>query len=91
MGKYDRLDKEYFAEPERLAELISVGVYHGRIRIMPEHLVPLVRSYPSLENVSGQMERDEFYFCKSHGMKYGLEIENYYDYSMPKRIILSNH
>ncbi|MGN0385008.1 MAG: hypothetical protein ACI4EX_03915 [Lachnospiraceae bacterium] len=82
------LDKDYFTEPERMAELIRNGIYHGRVSVLPGDLRRLKQSYPSLTGSSGELERDGICLCESHGIKYGLEIENYSDYGMPRRVLV---
>lgn len=88
MGKYDNVDKDYFLEPERIAELFAVGVHHGHASIRAEDLELDEKTYPSLVSPSGQLDRDGAYLCKRHGVKYALEIENFCDYGMPRRIMV---
>lgn len=87
MGKYDALDKAYFGTPERLAELISQGIHHGKLQILSEDLDILPRKYPSLRTDGGEYERDGICFCRKYDVKYGIEIELYADQSMPRRIL----
>lgn len=86
MGKYDVLDKKYFAKPENMAELITVSVFRRKINVMAEELKALPVKYPSLRTKGGEFERDALYLCEKHHVKYGLEIEAYADYGMPRRI-----
>ena len=87
MGKKDIMDKDYFSEPEKLAELIQNGVYHGRIHIKGKNLKRLNQKYSTLNGKNGELERDGIFLEEEYGIKYGLEIENYADYSMPRRVM----
>lgn len=88
MGKYDVLDKAYFGAPEHLAELITNGVYRGRLKVLPEDLVRMERKQTIFYDEGSEHERDSIYLCKKHRVKYGMEIENYADYSMPCRFLI---
>ena len=37
-----------------------------------------------------ELERDALFLCKKHTVKYGLEVENYADYAMPKEFVGSD-
>lgn len=87
MGKYDNLDRQYFSDPERAAELFTVGIFHRRINIEAEDIKPIERTYPSLVSASGSVERDAIFVCEAQRIKYGLEIETSSDYSMPRRFL----
>lgn len=87
MGKKDIYDKAYFTEPNRLAELICNGIYHGKVPICADNLRRLEQKYPTLTGSSGELERDGIFLYEKHGIKYGLEIENYSDYGMPRRVL----
>lgn len=71
-----------------MAELISNGVYHGKVIVRAGDLRRLKQSYPTLAGSAGELERDGICLCESHGIKYGLEIENYSDYGMPRRVLV---
>lgn len=88
MGKYDMIDRRYFRDAERFADLISVGVFRNRKRVSPKSLQNLERKYPSLRNCSGEYERDELYLDAQYNLKYGLEVEKYNDYGMARRILV---
>ena len=63
MGKYDNLDRHYFTDRERAAELFSVGIFHRRVNIEAEDIKPIERTYPSLVSASGRVERDAIFVC----------------------------
>lgn len=88
MGKYDLLDREYFGDPERFAELIEVGVLKKRGKINAAKLKNLDGKYPSFRNKSGEYERDELKLYEDHKVKYGIELENHMDYGMSRRIFV---
>lgn len=88
MGRIDILDKQFFAEPERFAELINTELYQGREVLLPERLQQLKRSYPSLLSASGEKERDILMHDTGQNICYGLEIETESDYSMPERVMV---
>lgn len=87
MGKYDNYDRDYFTEKTRYAELISVGVFRGKIRINGEKLRMLDRTYPSLATKSGSVERDGIAVDAENAVVYGLEIETHEDMVMPRRFM----
>jgi len=87
MGKFDILDKRFFGDRERFAELLNREIYHGREVLVPEQLEPLKRKYPSLTSASGEMERDVFMRDIRQDICYGLEIESGSDRSMPERVM----
>lgn len=87
MGKYDFVDKRYFLKPERLAELLSVGLYHRRFGVEARDLKELSGDYQSLGGAFGILQRDGLFLNEKHGLKYGIELENYSDFSMPRRIL----
>ncbi len=55
MGKIDVLDKRFFEDRTRFAELINTEIYHGERILVPEELEPLKRSYPSLGAASEEL------------------------------------
>lgn len=87
MGKFDVLDRMFFADREHFAELINTELYHGKRILVPEKLELLKRIYPSLASVSGEMNRDVLMRDAGQDICYGLEIETESDYSMPERIM----
>ncbi|MBR1702902.1 MAG: hypothetical protein IJ716_13295, partial [Lachnospiraceae bacterium] len=87
MGKYDNVDREYFTDLERAAELFSAGVYHWRLKMGGRDLQAIERTYPSLHSLSGTLERDAIFLCEKQRVKYGLEIETHADYAMPRRFL----
>jgi len=87
MGKYDNLDRHYFTDRERAAELFSVGIFHRRVNIEAEDIKPIERTYPSLVSASGRVERDAIFVCEAQRIKYGLEIETSSDQAMPRRFL----
>lgn len=88
MGKFDILDKRFFEDRKRFAELINREIYHDREVLAPEELELLRRKYPSMASASGEMERDVFMRDIRQNVCYGLEIESESDYSMPERVML---
>ncbi len=87
MGRFDILDKRFFEDRERFAELLNREIYHGREVLVPEYLEPLKRKYPSLTSASGEMGRDVFMRDIRQDVCYGLEIESGSDRSMPERVM----
>lgn len=87
MGKQDMKDRPFFSDAERFAELINHSVYRGKRILLPENLILLKRTYPSLSGTSGEKERDVVMKDKKRNMCYGVEIETESDYSMPERIM----
>lgn len=87
MGKIDVLDKMFFEDRERFAELINTEIYHGKKILAPDKLKLLKRSYPSLASVSGEKHRDVLMQDTGQNICYGLEIETESDYSMPQRVM----
>lgn len=86
MGKYDIIDKEFVREPEHAAEIISNVVYKGRLHVLPQDLEGLHEKCKSNRNREAELERDALFLCPKHAVKYGIEVENYADYGMPRRI-----
>ena len=87
MGKYDQIDKVYFSDKERFAELVTVGVFHNRLVMHKEDLEEQKALYPSARSDSGSIERDLFFACRKYGIMCGVEIEIKADYKMPVRIM----
>lgn len=87
MGKRDILDRKFFADRGRFAELVNAELYHGEKILIPEELELLKRSYPSLASVSGEKTRDIMMLDQRQNICYGLEIETESDYSMPERVM----
>lgn len=88
MGRIDILDRQFFAEPARFAELINTELYQGREVLQPKRLQLLKRSYPSLVSASGEKERDILMYDTGQNICYGLELETESDYSMPERVLV---
>lgn len=88
MGKIDILDKRFFEDRTRFAELVNAEIYHGKRILIPRELEPLRRSYPSLGTVSGEKTRDVLMRDRRQDICYGLEIETESDHSMPQRVMV---
>lgn len=80
MGKYDKVDRDFFSNEARAAELLTVGIYHKLYQVKKEDLQPENKTY---KNIS----RDILFSTKAPKVKYGVEIENFADYSMPYRFL----
>ena len=87
MGKYNYVDREFFGESKNAAELITNIVYRRRLLVTPEDLTNISVKCKSAKDNQVELERDLLFLCMKHAVKYGLEIENYSDYSMPRRIL----
>ncbi len=87
MGKKDILDKKFFEDRERFAELVNTELYHGKKILIPEKMELLRRSYPSIASVSGEKTRDVMMLDTGQNICYGLEIETESDHSMPERVM----
>lgn len=87
MGKKDIVDRPYFSDCERFAELMNVSLYYGERVLQPENLVLQRRKYLSLANSYGETERDVLMKDVSQEIYYGIEIETESDYSMPERVM----
>ena len=87
MGKYNYVDREFFGESKNAAELITNIVYRRRLLVAPEDLTNISVRCKSAKDNQEELERDLLFLCMKHAVKYGLEIENYSDYSMPRRIL----
>lgn len=87
MGKRDIVDRPYFSECRRFAELMNVALYHGERVLQPEKLVLQRRKYISLSGSSGELERDVLMKDTRQNINYGIEIETESDYSMPERVM----
>ena len=90
MGKYDTIDREFFREPEHAAEIITNTVYRGRFRVLPQDLSRIPEKCKESKDKRTELERDALFLCKKHTVKYGLEVENYADYAMPKEFVGSD-
>ncbi len=88
MGKKDIVDRPYFSDCERFAELMNVALYHGERILRPENLILQRRKYLSLSSAYGEMERDVLMKDAGHNMYYGIEIETESDYGMPQRVMV---
>ena len=58
MGKKDIMDRPFFSDRERFAELVNAVLYGGRQILLPVNLVLHRRKYPSLSSAGGESERD---------------------------------
>lgn len=87
MGKKDIVDRPYFSDCERFAELMNVALYYGKRVILPEDLILQKRKYPSLSNNCSETERDVLMKDARRNIYYGIEIETESDYSMPQRVM----
>lgn len=87
MGKYDSIDKEFVREPSHAAEIISNAVYKGRLGVLPQELEVIREKCKASGKHEVELERDALFLCKKHAVKYGIEVENYADYGMPRRIL----
>lgn len=90
MGRKDIVDRPYFSDCERFAELMNVSLYHGERVLRPENLVLQRRKYLSLANSYSETERDVLMKDASQNIFYGIEIETESDYSMPERVMAYN-
>lgn len=88
MGRKDAVDKPYFSDRGRFAEIINAVVYHGECVVYPENLVLQKRKYPSLGSSCGETERDVLMEDISRRICYGMEIETEADYGMPERVMV---
>lgn len=88
MGKKDVLDRAFFADKERFAELINNHLYQGEKIILPNNLVCKEKSYPSLLGSGSEKNRDILMVDVCSSICYGLEIETESDYSMPERTLV---
>lgn len=87
MRKKDIVDRPYFSDCERFAELMNVALYHGERVLRAEDLVLQRRKYLSLSSTYGEMERDVLMKDARQNIYYGIEIETESDYSMPQRVM----
>lgn len=87
MGIKDIVDRPYFSDSQRFAELINISLYQGEEVLRPENLISQRRRYPSLSSTCGEMERDILIRDGRQNICYGIEIETESDYSMPERVI----
>jgi hypothetical protein len=88
MGKLDTIDKKYFKDAGRLAELFNINLYGGNRVVQPGELEVEGRRYPSLAANSGEKSRDIMALHRGKGLCYGLEVETESDYSMPERVLV---
>jgi hypothetical protein len=88
MGKLDIIDKKYFEDAERLAELFNINLYSGNRVVQPGELAIEGRRYPSMAGSSGEKSRDIMALHRGKGLCYGLEVETESDYSMPERVLV---
>lgn len=87
MGTKDIVDRPYFSDGQRFAELMNMVLYQGEELLLPENLVLQRRKYPSLSSLCGEIERDILIRDVRQNICYGMEIETESDYSMPQRVI----
>lgn len=87
MGRKDIVDRLYFSDCRRFAELMNAALYHGEEVLLPGNLSLIRRKYPSLSSDYGELERDVLMKDARHKLYYGIEIETESDYSMPERVI----
>ena len=83
MGKIDIVDRPYFSDRERFAELMNVALYHGERVLRPGDLVLRRGKYPALSHAYSEMERDVLMTDTRQNICYGIEIETESDYGMP--------
>lgn len=88
MGKKDIVDRPFFSDCERFAELINCSIYGGEKILSSKDLILLQRKYPSLSGISGENEGDILMKDRKHNTCYGIEIETESDYSMPERVMV---
>lgn len=87
MGKIDIVDRPYFSDHERFAELMNVALYHGERVLRPGDLVLRRGKYPALSHAYSEMERDVLMTDTRQNICYGIEIETESDYGMPERVM----
>lgn len=87
MGAKDIVDRPYFSDSRRFAELMNVALYQGKDILKPENLMLQRRKYPALSSACGEMERDILIRDTKQNICYGMEIETESDYSMPERVM----
>ncbi|MDE6675937.1 MAG: hypothetical protein K2K19_14195 [Acetatifactor sp.] len=87
MGRKDIVDRLYFSDCRRFAELMNAALYQGEEVLLPGNLSPVRRKYPSLSSACGELERDVLMKDAGQNLCYGIEIETESDYSMPERVI----
>ena len=87
MGKKDIVDRPYFSDCRRFAELMNEVLYHGEEILLPENLILQKRKNPSLSSTCGEMERDVLMKDVEHNICYGIEIETESDYGMSERVM----
>ncbi len=88
MGRKNIVDRPYFSDCRRFAEVINVMLYGGKRVVLPENLRLRQRRYPSMSGDSGEMERDILMEDVGGRVCYGIELETESDYSMPERIMV---
>lgn len=87
MGRKDIVDRPYFSDRERFAELVNAALYHGDKILRSGDLVPQCRKYHALSNAYSEMERDIWMIDRRQNICYGIEIETESDYRMPQRVM----
>lgn len=53
MGRKDIVDRPYFSDCQRFAELVNAALYRGKDVLQPGNLTPVRRKYPSLSSSCG--------------------------------------
>ncbi len=87
MGRKDIVDRPYFSDCQRFAELVNAALYRGKDVLQPGNLTPVRRKYPSLSSSCGELERDILMQDAEQNLCYGIEIETESDYGMPERVM----
>lgn len=87
MNRNEKIIRDYFRNKERMAELISNGLYRRKEVIRPESLIQINGKYGSKTTMGEKLERDALFFCMEDLVKYGLEIEQCHDFITPIRIM----
>ncbi len=87
MGRKDIVDRLYFSDCRRFAELMNAALYHGEEVLLPGNLSLVRRKYPSLSSACGEQERDVLMKDVGQNLCYGIEIETESDYGMPERVL----
>ncbi|MCM1154924.1 MAG: hypothetical protein NC392_06120 [Roseburia sp.] len=73
MGKKDTIEKVYFRDAARFAELMNCVLYRGEKVILPENLIPVEREHPSLFR-NADKRRDVFMKDVKYRILYSLEL-----------------
>lgn len=87
MGKIDNAINDYVAKPERFAQIVNYGIFHGKNVMDPEKLKEMERASRKKNTADKTRDIVKLYDDKTCFIIVGVENQNKIHYLMPLRVM----